>query len=107
MDNILINEEELASIISKLDERIKKLEDIHNELDSKVKDIDGSSEIWSGETQKKAYDNYLEYSKDFTNSINNIKSLKIFLENTLNNYLNSDKKINDSIDKNEDNLDIN
>lgn len=107
MDNIVVNQEELESIITKLDSKIKSLEEIYKELDNKVAIIDGSNDIWSGDIQKKAYDKYLSISKEFASSINNIKALRIFLENTLANYTNSDKKINESIENNKNNLDIN
>ena len=107
MDNILINEEELNKIISSLDQKIKNIETIYKDLDDKLKNIDGSNDVWVGDAQKSAYDKYLNISKGYENSINKIKSLKVFLENTLNNYLNSDKKLNETIDKNQDNLEIN
>lgn len=106
MNDIVIKEESMKDIISKLDLEINKLESIYNELDSKVSCINESSDIWSGDCQKKAYDNYLSISSDFPNIVNQMKSLKIFLENTLNNYLNSDKVLNDSIENNKDDLDV-
>lgn len=107
MDNILVNQEELSNIISKLELKIKSLEDIQEEIENKVSIIDGSSDVWSSDTQKKAYDKYRSITKEFLNSIVKIKALKIFLQNTLDNYSNSDEKLNDSIENNKDNLDIN
>ena len=107
MNDIVINVDELTKIITKLDNKISELETIYNELDTKLKVIDGSTNIWSGDTQKSAYDNYLNISKDFPNTINQVKSLKIFLQTTLDNYLNSDKSLNEDIENNKEELDIN
>lgn len=106
MDNILINEEEMKNTISKLDEEISKLESIYNDIDNKMKEIDENSDIFSGDVEKTAYDYYLKISSGFPNSINQMKSLKVFLENTLSNYMNSDQKLNKSIEDNKDNLEI-
>ena len=106
MDNILINEEEMKNAISKLEDQISKLEEIYKEIDNKMKDIDDSSSILSGDVEKAAYNYYLKISSGFPNSINQMKSLKVFLENTLNNYINSDKKLNDNIEDNKEELEI-
>ena len=107
MNGILINEEELKLIISKLEEKIDNLENIYVELDNKLKVIDETSNLWTGSTREVAYNKYLEISKNYTSTINQVKALKIFLENTLNSYLSSDNKIKESIENNKENLSIN
>ena len=106
MSKIVLNIVEMSGTISKLDEKIEMLENIYKELNVKMKAIDGSSEVWSGDCQSSAYKSYLSVASDFPNSINKMKSLRIFLENTLNNYINSDITINESIDKNLEGLDL-
>ena len=106
MNDIEVNVDELTKIITKLDSKISELETIYGELDTKLKVIDGSSDIWSGNTQKNAYDNYLNISKGFQNTLNQVKSLKIFLQTTLDNYLNSDKSLNENIENNKEKLDV-
>lgn len=107
MNDIKVNVDELTKIITKLDNKMSELETIYNELDTKLKVIDGSSDVWSGNTQKDAYNNYLNISKGFQNTLNQVKSLKIFLQTTLDNYLNSDESLNEDIEKNKDELDVN
>ena len=107
MDDIVIKEDEMRLIISKLEDKIKNLEGIYSELDNKLKAIDGTSDIWTGSAREAAYEKYTTISKNYLGTVNQIKALKIFLENTLNNYLNSDKKINESIENNKEELDIN
>ena len=107
MNKILIDYEQMSQTISLLDNEIKKLETIYNELDNKIKATIISGDIWSGFTADRAKESYLSISKEYSNTINQMKSLKIFLENTLNNYINGDSKINESIEKNLKELDIN
>lgn len=107
MNNIYINEEELTSIISKLNNKIESIKSIYKELDDKIKNTVDSKDIWDGEVQKKAYDKYLNLSNGFSNSINQMESLKIFLQNTLDNYINGDNSINNDIEKNSEDLSIN
>lgn len=107
MNDILIDYEQVSQIITSLDNEIKKLEDIYNEINNKMKAIDGSSDIWKGFAQERAYQNYLNISNEYPNTINQMKSLKLFLENSLNNYINGDNKINESIENNLKELDIN
>ena len=107
MKDILINEEEMLLIISKLEEKIKNLESIYSELDVRLKAIDGTSDVWNGSAQQAAYSKYSIISGNYPNTTNQIKALKEFLRTTLNNYLNSDKKLNDSIENNKEELDIN
>ena len=52
MNDIVINEEELTKIISKLDVEIKKMETIFQELDNELKSIEGSNDIWVSDTQR-------------------------------------------------------
>ncbi len=106
MNDILINEEELNKIITKVDAEIKNMENIYQELDNKLKEIDGSTETWTGNTQKIAYDKYLSISKQFPNSIEQMKSLKDFMKNALDNYVESDKSINKDINNNQDDLTV-
>ena len=92
MNEILIKEEEMKQIISKLESQIKDIESIYTELDNKLKEIDGSNNIWTGSAREAAYQ---------------IKALKIFLETALSNYLNGDEKLNESIENNKEELDVN
>ena len=107
MDEMIINSEELELVISNLEEKIKNLNNSYEELNNKLKIIDETSEVWTGTARIAAYNKYLEISKNYTSTLNQVKALKIFLENTLNNYLNSDNKINESIENNKEDLEVN
>ena len=107
MNEILIKEEEMKQIISKLESQIKDIESIYTELDNKLKEIDGSNNIWTGSAREAAYEKYKAISSNYTSTINQIKALKIFLETALSNYLNGDEKLNESIENNKEELDVN
>ena len=107
MNEILIKEEEMRQIISKLETQIKNVESIYTELDNKLKVIDGSSNVWTGSAREAAYEKYKAISSNYASTVNQIRALKIFLETTLDNYLNGDEKINESIENNKEGLDVN
>jgi len=106
MDNIYLNITEMEQRIIEIDNNIFKLENIYNELNSKMKIINGPNELWDSDTQKKSYDKFLNLLDVYSNSINQMKSLKVFLKDTLNSYRNSENKLNDTINSNGDNLDV-
>ena len=106
MSKIVLNIVEMSQAISKLDEIIEKVENIYKEMNNKMKEIDGSGSSWSGDSQQEAYKCYLAISSEFPNSLNKIKSIKQFLENVLNSYINSDNSLNESINKNIAGLDL-
>ena len=107
MNSILIDSEQISQTITQIDNEIKNLETIYSEINDKVQIIDGSHDTWRGLTQEKAYENYQNIYSDFSKTINQMKSLKLFIENSLNNYINGDNKINENIENNKDELDIN
>ena len=106
MNKMVMNIVEMTSIISKLDEKIQSLENIFKELNNRMKDIDGSSDVWNGESQNAACKCYVTIANDFPKTIEQLKALRVFLENALNSYLVGDSVLNKSIDNNEAGLDV-
>lgn len=104
MDKIVINIVEMKNTITKLNEKIIKLENTYGDINNKIKPI-FDEDIWSGDVEKLAYDKYIEISTGFNDSINKMKLLKEYLDKTLNSYINSDKYLKEYIDKNEDKFD--
>ena len=105
MDNMYIDIMAMEQKISEFDNNISRLETIYSELNNKMKALEESNEIWSSETKEKAYEKYLTISNNFLNSIVQMESLKMFLNNTFESYKNSENKLNDTINNNEGNLD--
>lgn len=106
MNNMVMNIVEMTNIIAKIDEAIQRLENEFKDLNNRVKEIDGSSDLWSGDEQNAAYKCYVTIANDFPRTIEQLKSLRIFLENALNSYMVGDSVLNKSVENNNDGLDI-
>ena len=62
--------------------------------------------IMKSTSQKTTYEYYENIQKDFSKSIENVKNLRDFLKQTLDNYMESVKTNQKNINDNEDNIDI-
>ena len=103
-DIIEINE---AEILKKEKEHLKnQILKVFPEIENELNLIDGTNDIWSGKTQKTAYDYYVSIQKDFEKSIENVTNIKDFLKKTLDNYMESIKTNKKNVDDNEDSIDI-
>lgn len=105
--SIIIKEQEFRDAISNLDKEIANLERIYSEIENKSKKLDGNDEMWKSDTQKAIYDYYISVSKDFPSNIERLKSLRSYLNTTLDNYIEEESGINNDVDTNIDNLSIN
>lgn len=101
---MVIDIEKLDSIISSMDRNIKEIREIDNEMNSHV--IEVLNNNWDSIVKDNILKYYSNVSNELKDNINKIESLKIFLENTKENYLNSDNSLNDDIEKNISELSI-
>ncbi len=102
-----INVNEYEILLEKFSKEIDNLQNIYDRIDIKAKLLNGNDPTWKGRAQKAAYTYYESINKNFPESINKFKDYKKFLEKTLTNYVNSDKDINESIEKNDSSLTVN
>jgi len=72
-----------------------------------MKKIDGSIDIWQGETQRTVYNNYLKISKNFPNIIGQLEDYSNFLKKTVVNYKTGEESINNDISNNGEDLNVN
>jgi len=105
--NIMIDTEKLENIITSLEENAAIVKQIFEELNTKLKDFDGSNEVWQGDVQSAVYQNYDAISKNFPSIVEQLNDYNIFLRKTVNNYKKEEKNIDTSIDNNKENLDVN
>lgn len=105
--NLKVDVSKLQEIVEGLDKEIANLENAYKDIQTNMENIDGTHEIWKSTSQNTTYDYYKEVKQDFDNSVENIKNLKIFLSQTINNYKNSVTSNEKNIDDNGDNLDTN
>lgn len=102
--NINIDIEKLNDIISSLDGKIKSIKETSSEMTSHINEVLNNN--WDSIVKEKTLVYYSNVSNEIKDNINKLESLKIFLENTKENYLNSDNSLNDDIEKNIDELSI-
>lgn len=105
---ISINEDGLQRLIDELNKEIEEIKEIQDNIDKKMKLIDGTTDIWKGRTQDTLYNEYYKDIKNaFPNRIQKIQDFKEFLTKTLENYINEDKSLNKDIENSDENLKIN
>jgi uncharacterized protein YukE len=105
--NIHFEKEGFEEILSKLKEKTEKLNSIYDEVEEKSKDIDGNSDTWHGKGQASFYKSYVSISKKFEGIKDNFQNCNMFLESTMKSYCDEDERAKVSIDKSQDNLNVN
>lgn len=101
---IVIDVENLDSIISSLSIKLDNIKELNNEMNSYVTETIQNN--WNSAITDKMLKYYSNVSMKAQDHINKIESLKIFLENTKENYINGDNSINNDIEKNINELSI-
>ena len=96
----------MSDAIAKLDSAILNLENIYKELNDRMQTIGDSSESWNGDSQNAAYKCYINIANGYPKAIDQMVSLRDFLEDALNSYIVSDSVLNKSVDNNEAGLDV-
>ena len=102
--DIVIDLEQLDTIISSLNSNINNIKATNDEMTSHIKDVLDNN--WDSIVKEKMLSYYSNVSMEIKDNINKLESLKIFLENTKENYLSSDNSLNDDIQKNIDELSV-
>ena len=105
--NLSMNTESLASITSELEKKVVEVKEIFNNIDNKMKNFDGTSDVWRGKTQDALYKSYQTISKEFPIIIEQLDNYNKFLRTTIENYISAENNIDDSIDASSDDLDVN
>lgn len=108
MNNSLkVDTEALEKVVSILEKKISNLKDIYDDIDKKLQNINGDTELWKGKVQESTYNYYLEISKDFPKTIEELNKYKSFLKNVITKHKDQNQSINKDIDNNGINLDLN
>ena len=100
--NLRIDAIKLNDLIEAFDKEIKDLTNAYNDIENKMKVLDGTNSTWQSTT----YEYYESIQKDFSKSVENIKNLRDFLKQTLDNYMESVKTNQKNVNDNEDSIDI-
>ena len=106
MKSMYMNSNNLRGIAVELKNKIKELNDCYTSVNDRVKELDGSSDTWKGDKQKKFYDAYTLLSNEFPTNIEKFNEFYEFLCKVIEEYDKKDSGINKDIDVNVDNLDM-
>lgn len=99
-----VNWDNLKIQASNLKRKIDSAKQCYRNLDTIYKDIDGTTNTWYGENQKKFYDSYLEISHNFSGEISKFEELYNHLVKVIEAYEQSDKTSYKAADDSSDNL---
>ncbi len=102
-----IKENEFASILEKLNEKVKNVEERLDNINKIMTDIKSDDENWKGKTADRIYAIYSTFYKNFPNITTQLNDYNKFLTNTLEEYKQAEQNIKADIDKNDSNLNIN
>ena len=102
-NGICINWNNLDTSVNELKTKIDAIEKCYNELNNIYKEIDGTTNTWVGNNQKKFYQSYLDLSSDFPNNIDKFNEFYRFLNNVRETYKESDStNVKQADNKNDD-----
>lgn len=99
--------EALDLINFSLEEKIKELEEMYNNMNNKIKVLDGTNDTWKGKAQEAFYDYYTRVSSHFPDVVDQLRAYSVFLAQTVEEYHEREQSIQDDEEKNTNNLDIN
>ena len=99
--------EALDMINFSFEEKINELEELYNNMDNKLKVLDGTTDTWKGKAQEAFYDHYTRVSSHFPDIIDQLKAYSLFLAQTVEEYHEREESILNDEEKNTDRLDIN
>ena len=105
--NINFNREKALEILSKLEEKRKKLNDTYNEIEKESLKINGENKNWEGQGQTKFYNSYKSIAVNFKPINEDLETANDFFKKAIESYTITEEKINNSINNNEESIDIN
>ena len=94
------------SIINDLEQTLPSFEEIFKNQDKNFSMIDGT-DIWKGETQRVITSKYNELRINYDSINDTLKNYIKYLKITIDNYKRFEGMVENSIDKNEENLNVN
>lgn len=104
--SMYMNTENMKSLADSFNQKIKSLNGIYSDINTKMKDLDGTNDIWNGEKQK-VFSQYLQLSLNkYPQNIKKLEEFHTFLVNTIENYEKEDNDLNKEINDNQDNFDV-
>lgn len=106
-NRVFMDSEAIDMLNLELEQKTKELEDLYNDMNLKLKVLDGTNNTWKGKAQEAFYEHYTRVSAHFPDIIDQLNSYVLFLAETTDTYNTRDEDINTDIDNNEDKIDVN
>lgn len=103
---LIIDTERLKEIKKRFEDRIEKVNEKFDKMDKIMYDIDGENELWRGKTAKMVTEKYAQFSSNFPNIVEKLNNYDNYLQFVIDNYTKAEGVINNSIDKNESDLNV-
>ncbi len=103
-NGICISWEKLNSSVEQLKQKIDAIDHVYKEMNDIYKEIDGTTDTWVGDNQKKFYQSYLNIAEGFPSNIEKFKEYYTFLGNVRDSYRESDSTSIASAENNKSDL---
>ena len=107
MNSINIETEGLKNTVGKLEEKVLNSSNIFDDVETKMKMIDGTSDTWKSNAQASVYKNYRTIADSFPTIVEQLNGYILFLNKTIDNYKRGEGTINTSIESNQKDLNVN
>lgn len=105
-DSMYMETNNMKLLADKLNKDIVALKDIYESINTRMKEIDGSSDAWNGENQKLFFDTFSTSLNKYPKNIEKLEDFHKFLVNTINDYETRDSDINKEIENGDDRFDV-
>lgn len=105
-NNMFMDTANMDVLSLSIQKKIGQIRDVQNEIKDKLSQIDGTSSIWKGKGANSFVNLSNKVVSDFDPTITELENYNLFLISVIENYENIEKKLNDDVDKNGENLEI-
>lgn len=105
--SIVVNSIEFTSSAASFQETSAKIKEILNSITELMKEIDGDNETWKSKTAVSLHEKYKVTESRFKDINETFDKYNKFLKTTIEDYQREEKKEEESIESQSDNLDVN
>lgn len=106
-NNVVITDSnKMENVINNFNKIITNIEATFEKENNNFKKID-STDIWNSDLQKSVTNKYNELSGKYSDVVESLKSLSVFMSKSLNEYKRFEDELNVSMNDNKNQLDVN
>ena len=104
--SMYMNVENMKLLAESLNKKIESLSEVYLNIVMKTKVLNGSSDVWRGDNQKRFFDSFSTTLVKYPKNIEKLKEFRQFLLDTIDEYENKDNTLSTTIDNNEEMFDV-